>query len=373
MGTAIESLEVTLEHDIDEQYQYQPCEILRGYVSVATIRKTFITKIYISITGQGVVAWEDPQFGSFNASEEYINVKHTVEDRGLSDPLVLDKGSHRFSFEYQLPDNLPSSFIGKFGSVTYVLKAIVNGEKGETNITSEPFLVIRKAELPEKSRSSESRSQEQRFWSLCSTGKIKFDVTIDKTGACPGEDVFIQSEVANKSPLRVTAVQASIIMNTLYHAKKKLIPFRQIVNKRRDEQEMTNGDGRKWQNVRLTIPPYIPESKLEYCDIIEISYSFQFRVEISGGKELRAEIPLLIGSVPKGLEIPVKMNPLHNKQWGSPGQVVEEHNHYNDFQTEATEWSRGIVPELEPFDSTKINPLFDTKDLPEEIIETTKL
>jgi hypothetical protein len=52
---------------------------------------------------------------------------------------------------------------------------------------------------------------------------------------------------------------------------------------------------------------------------------------------------------------------------------VEEHNHYDDFQTEANEWSRGMVPELEPFDSTKINPLFDTKDLPEEIIETTKL
>lgn len=225
MGTAIETLEVALEHDIDEQYQYQPGEILRGHVNVTTIRQTFLSKIYISITGQGVVAWEDPQFGSFNASEEYINAKHIVEDRGLHEPLSLPKGAHKFPFEYQLPDNLPSSFIGKFGSVTYVLKAIVNGEKGETNITSEPFLVIRKAALPENSRSSSSRSIEQRYWKLCSTGKIKFDVTIDKTGACPGEDLYIQSEVANKSPLRVTAVQASIIMNTLYHAKKKTYSF----------------------------------------------------------------------------------------------------------------------------------------------------
>lgn len=379
MGTAIESLEVDLEHDIDEQYQYQPGEILRGYISVTTSRQTFITKIYISITGQGAVAWEDPQFGSFNANEEYINAKHSVEDRGLNDPLLLAKGEHKFPFEYQLPDNLPSSFIGKFGSVTYVLKVIVNGEKSETNITSEPFLVIRKAEIPDTSRKSESRSMEQRFWGLCSTGKIKFDITIDKVGVCPGEDIYIQAEVANTSPLYITAVQASIVMNTLYHARKKLIPFRQVVNKRRDEQEMTQGDGRKWHNVRLTVPPYIPESNLDYCDIIEISYSFQFRVEISGGKELRAEIPLLIGSKPKGLEIPTTHNPLLNKNWGSPGDdIVNNGNnqHEVDYSHEANEWHRGIVPELRPFDTTMKNPLFENTgkaDLPEEIIESSRL
>lgn len=373
MGTAIQQLDVTLEHDIDEQYQYQPGEILRGNVTVTTSRQTFITRIYISVTGQGAVAWEDPQYGSFSANEEYINAIHNVEDRRSKDSLILVKGQHKFPFEYQLPNNLPSSFIGKFGSVTYVLKAIVNGEKNETNITSEPFLVIREAAVPEKRRAAESRKIEKRYWNLCSSGKLEINVIIDKTGACPGEDVFIQAEIANKSPVYVTAVQASIIMNTLYHAKKKLIPFRQVVNKRRDEEEMSKGQGRKWHNVRLTIPPYIPETNLEHCDIIEISYSFQFRVELSGSKELKVEIPLVIGSVPKGLEVPEKVNSRVNKQWESP----DASNGYPpldiDYGHEANEWHHGIVPELRPFDTEMKNPLFDKDELPEEIIESSKL
>lgn len=374
MGTAIEQLDVTLEHDIDEQYQYQPGEILRGHVTVTTSRQTFITRIYISITGQGVVAWEDNQYGSFSANEEYINAIHSVEDRRSKDPLVLVKGEHKFPFEYQLPGNLPSSFIGKFGSVTYVLKAIVNGEKNETNITSEPFLVIRSASIPENCREAQTRRMEKRFWNLCSSGKLEMAITIDKTGACPGEDVFIQAEIANKSPIYVTAVQASIIMNTLYHAKKKLIPFRQIVNKRRDEEEMGKGQGRKWHNVRLTIPPYIPETKLEYCDIIEISYTFQFRMELSGGKELKVEIPLIIGSVPKGLEVPDKANPRVNKQWGSPGDSNGHHPPLDiDYGHEANEWHHGIVPELRPFDTEMKNPIFDKDEYPEEIIESSRL
>ena len=47
-------------------------------------------------------------------------------DAGVEDSLVLDSGVHQFSFQYQLPTNLPSTFSGVYGSVTYVAKVTLS-------------------------------------------------------------------------------------------------------------------------------------------------------------------------------------------------------------------------------------------------------
>lgn len=47
---------------------------------------------------------------------------------------------------------------------------------------------------------------------------------------------------------------------------------------------------------RLTIPPYIPESRLDGCDIIDISYALQFKVEVSKNKNLTISVPLVVGT-----------------------------------------------------------------------------
>lgn len=44
---------------------------------------------------------------------------------------------------------------------------------------------------------------------------------------------------------------------------------------------MERGEGRRWNDVRLTVPPYIPESALEGCDIIDLHYSLVFQVELN--------------------------------------------------------------------------------------------
>ncbi|XP_048775151.1 arrestin domain-containing protein 2-like [Ostrea edulis] len=385
MGTAVDNLCIILEHDIDEQYQYQPGEIVRGRVDVTLTRPFTIRTISIGVNGQGVVAWEDHELGSFQADEEYINASNQI-NHGTNH---YDKGCHQFPFDYLLPNNLPSSFIGKYGSVTYVLKAAIHGDKpGETSITSEPFLVLRHSILPEQSTKSVGISKETRLWSTCATGKLKLSVEVNKAGVFPGEDMFIRAEIANKTPMRVTAVQASLIMDSVYHARQRKIQYHQIVNKRRDEYELMSGDGRRWQNVRLTVPPYIPESTLEHCDIIEISYKFQFRVELSGGKEVKVELPIRIGTHHMGLEIPENAkvdSGRYNNEWSTRHFPGADKEMGNGFERETAAWEGG-VPELRPVDSTMINPLFQKQvpghferpkkiseeDMP-EIIENTKL
>ena len=385
MGSAVDNLSIYLEHDIDEQYQYQPGEIVRGHLDVTLTRPLTIRTISISVYGQGAVACEDRELGSLHAHEEYINASKQISHGSEH----YNKGQHRFPFDYLLPNNLPSSFIGKYGSVTYVLKAVIHGERpGETSITSEPFLVLRRTMLPEQCNKTVGTSAQKRVWAMCDSGKLKVSVELNKVGFCPGEDIFISAQIGNKTPLKVTAVQASLVMDSVYHAKQQKIPFHQIVNKRRDMYELESGEGRRWQNVRLTVPPYIPESGLENCDIIGISYKFQFRVELLGGKEVRMELPVLVGTHHMGLDIPENAkldNGRYNNEWSTrhfPGRTDEIGN---GFEREPEKWEGG-VPELRPVDSTMINPLFQrqtsthherpkkisTEEMP-EIMENTKL
>ena len=48
--------------------------------------------------------------------------------------------------------------------------------------------------------------------------------------------------------------------------------------------------------MRLTIPPYIPESRLDGCDIIDIKYDLEFRVEISSKSQIVIIIPMTVGT-----------------------------------------------------------------------------
>ena len=73
-----------------------------------------------------------------------------------------------------------------------------------------------------------------------------------------------------------------------------------MIQKKREDWELGEGEGRMWKDVRLLIPQYIPESRLDGCDIIDIHYELAFTVEIKSGnrysEELSVNIPLTIGT-----------------------------------------------------------------------------
>lgn len=64
--------------------------------------------------------------------------------------------------EYRLPETLPSSFIGKFGSITFVVKATLKEDKKfglSTMITSEPFLVLRRLDISQQHKLQMAREE----------------------------------------------------------------------------------------------------------------------------------------------------------------------------------------------------------------------
>lgn len=167
-----------------------------------------------------------------------------------------------------------------------------------------------------------------------------------------------------------------------------------MVSKKRDEFDVEHNEGRRWNYVRLTLPPYIPETRLEFCDIIEIEYLFQFRVEISGGAELKMESPILIGShlhgqgVQRQGDFNPQSGPGINKHWTTRGQGLGAEDAGREQADLGEPHSQfGVtsgVPELRGEKVVINNPLFrhgsfmtrpskDVKELPEEQMENTRL
>ena len=271
----------------------------------------------------------------------------------------------------------------------------------DTAISSEPFLVLRRQHIPVLAQQPLSMTASRRMLCSCSFGKLDIRVTLDRGGGVPGEDVFLQAELKNQSGHTVTAMQASLIMTTVFRAQSRSTEFRQVVSKKRDEMDVSRGEGRRWTHVRLLLPPYVPESKLEFCDIIELDYVFQFRVEMTGGSEVRLEAPFWVGAQPQGLEVPnnEQAGRRIHKGWtvrgsqallfpdGGPGDGENgagdsggQQPHVEHDYDEG--WGITLVPELRNASEVVTNPLYQhqqnhvtkgARDIPEELLENTKL
>ena len=284
----------------------------------------------------------------------------------------------------------------------FLQATVVGANSRDTAISSEPFLVLRRQHIPAIAQQPLVMTASKRTPCTCSFGKLDIRVTLDRAGGVPGEDVFLQAEIKNQSGRTVTAMQATLIMTTVFRAQSNSTEFRQVVSKKRDEVDVVKGEGRRWTHVRLPLPPYVPESKLEFCDIIELDYVFQFRIELSGGTEVRLEAPFWVGSQPLGLEVPENehMGQKINRQWtvrgsqaliilpdgelgdggdgsgGSGGKAPHEQDDYD------AGWGVNMVPELRNDSEVVSNPLYReaqrsstraARVIPPELLENTKL
>ncbi|XP_067941272.1 arrestin domain-containing protein 4-like isoform X2 [Watersipora subatra] len=308
----VESFEIVLEHDIDEQYQYVPGEMMKGVLVVTCNEEIVVRELLVTLQGEGNVIWEQgakrgSKASKFRSKEIYLdNTDNLAQSSTSSSGLELSAGVNEYPFYYQLAENLPSSFIGKYGSVTYLIKAQLRPDRkygADAMITNEPFLVLRRYDLslePLKLRVyEESKSQSIGNPCLCG-GQVTAFLKLNRTGFVPGEDLRLNADVANGSSYDVTSLQAALIMTSTFHATKSQVTADQTIGKHVDSYVIERGEGRRWNDVRLTIPPYIPESSLEGCDIIDLRYTLVFQVELDYNPKhkdnLRLVIPITIGT-----------------------------------------------------------------------------
>ncbi|KAK0064254.1 arrestin domain-containing protein 1 [Biomphalaria pfeifferi] len=286
----------------DEQVRHNrqyflPGEEMKGLVSLHLRTGVRTRGLTIHFLGMATVSWESPKKRKvYQASEIYMESAKPLLDIGYDSYVDLPSGLHQFGFRYQLPTNLPSTFNGVYGQVTYIAKVKLECEdERDTTITSEPFMVLRRPELSPEIY-DEKTIKKSKFFVGLTTGKVKVECTIDKSAAIPGDNIAINAEVCNWTGKEISLIQASMILESHYFAEGHEIVFRQYLSKRDDVYDVNTFRGRRWRNVLLPVPPYLPDSSLEHCKIMTLRYVFQFKVRIEGKEDIALETPLYVGT-----------------------------------------------------------------------------
>ncbi|KAL8566160.1 hypothetical protein ACOMHN_041315 [Nucella lapillus] len=288
----------------DKQF-YVPGDMLRGTIHLRLRRSLRVQNMTLLILGGAAVSWEEVgKRKMYTAREEYLQGSKLLLDSGAEESIELSRGTHQFMFQYQLPSHLPSTFSGIYGSVTYVAKVVLSPEDDHsTTLTSEPFMVLRRPVLPQHTFGDVEMKSSKMFFGMLTAGQIKVLCRLSRSAAIPGEIIYVNAEVKNWSPRAITLIQGAIIMESTYHAqnsKNKKIIFRQILNKRIDVFDVHNLRGRRWRNIQMAVPPYLPDSGLEGCAIIDVKYLFEFRAQIEDRDDVLVQFPLYVGGHPEG-------------------------------------------------------------------------
>lgn len=251
MLDTIKKFEIHLDHDIDEQYQYEPGESLTGKIVLQLGEDVSVKAIKVQIRGEAMVSLDDGKTNDpITASEIYVDETVSVLEEASS--TSLQKGAHSFPFEYSLPTSLPSSFIGKHGNITYVVKGTLKqGYENQvgigSTITSEPFLVRRRQDLrahPELFRPSSARLMKSSKCSFlfCTNRQLEAEFTVAKTGLLPSDDIIINAHICNNYPQSIISTQAILILNSTFHARNQMRQHTLEINKKVDNLPVSQLD-----------------------------------------------------------------------------------------------------------------------------------
>ncbi|KAL1259918.1 hypothetical protein QQF64_010495 [Cirrhinus molitorella] len=229
--------------------------------------------------------------------EVVLHLDHQPTDADGS--ITLRPGNrYEFMFGFELPQAgcLVSSYVGKFGSVQYYVKAIA--EKA-----SHPYAECKRyfeVEEPIDINTQElmapvtGTKQKKVTCMFIPDGSVSVAARIGRKGYCEGEDICIDAQFEN-SCSRIVIPKAAIIAKHIYRANGRIKQFHEKLTSVRGDH-IISGMCDVWQGRVLRVPKLKPT--ILGCDIIHVDYCLRIYMHIPGSEKLILDLPLLIGTIP---------------------------------------------------------------------------
>ena len=232
----------------------------------------------------------------YQANELYVDERQ--EMLIAADDHILQPGEHRFPLSFQLPRGLPTSFRGKYGGVSYVVRASFVDQTSRSShclaavsyVVCEPFIVRRVSSAPSSSQSKPvtirlSRRLRAAAPFICASGVLRVDFTVtDGTVYRLGDDIHVTVRVANHSPRVLVDVVVSVVQLCEFRAQTARRRCVALVSRRCDADGRLTpagyADTGRCTQFRLNVPTDLPESPLDCCDIIDVGYELRFAIEV---------------------------------------------------------------------------------------------
>ncbi|XP_004709913.1 arrestin domain-containing protein 4 [Echinops telfairi] len=289
--------------DEERKGYYSSGETVAGHVQLEAAEPVTLRALRLEARGRATTAWG--LAGSVlapapaAASEvEYLNLRlRLLQPRAGEGAILLPPGKHEFPFSFQLPtEPLVTSFTGKYGSIQYCVKAVLERPKVPDQSVERELQVVSHVDINTPALLTPVLKTQEKMvgcW-IFTSGPVSLSAKIERKGYCNGEAIPIYAEIENYSSDLVVP-KAALFQTQTYLGSGKTKTVRHMVIKIRGNF-ITPGFTDTWNGMILEIPPVTP-SILDCC-IIRVDYSLAVYVGIPGTKNLMLELPLVIGTVP---------------------------------------------------------------------------
>ncbi|KAL8565299.1 hypothetical protein ACOMHN_001197 [Nucella lapillus] len=145
--------------------------------------------------------------------------------------------------------------------------------------------------------SVQSRKDKRLCCLCCRSGPITAVLALSQRGFVPGETIHINAEIANTSRRKMAGSSVELLMTVLYHTPTKSRAMTQQVMKVK-RGPIPAGVSDVWEEEKMVIPP-LPPSGLNGCNIIDVKYTLELRVDPVGPAfELNVPLEVILGTVP---------------------------------------------------------------------------
>ncbi|XP_057196211.1 thioredoxin interacting protein b [Triplophysa rosa] len=229
--------------------------------------------------------------------EEVLRLDHQQTDTDGS--VTLRPGNrYEFMFGFELPQAgcLVSSYDGKFGSVQYYVKAVIE-KSGQPYAECKQYFEV---EEPIDVNTQElmlpvTGAKEKKVTCMfIPDGSVSLAGRIDRKGYCEGEDICINAKFENTCS-RIVIPKAAIMAKHIYLANGRTKVFYEKLTSVRGDH-IISGMCDIWQGRVLRVPKLKPT--VLGCDIIHVDYTLRIYAHIPGSEKLILELPLVIGTIP---------------------------------------------------------------------------
>ncbi|XP_067638724.1 arrestin domain-containing protein 1 isoform X2 [Eurosta solidaginis] len=284
------------------------CE-LSGVVDLSVDSTKRIKAIHITVSGYAKIRWikkgypRDSERAMCRAYRSYLSSRsYVVGSCASSSCMEWLAGEYSYTFHVILPENLPTSFDGKYGQIHYEIITTIDRPARYPKVFKLPFTVIQPFDLNLDTiyRLPLEILDRKRFWSFCCpTGPLIVKFSTPYCGYAPGQRINFVLYINNESSIDITDCEVKLKQKVSYESHdpqheyrydKHLIARKQFGNVLRWSRKVYRG--------YLSLPS-IPPSSVKVSCPINIMYLIKIIIKPTDFHwKMKLKIPLTIGSIP---------------------------------------------------------------------------
>lgn len=233
-----------------------------------------------------------------HGKELYLNSVNYLFGSENEETKIFASGVHTFSFECQLPSEIPYSIEAKYASIRYKVVANLKFPNDKDYQFKKTFTVARYDDLgllPFLELPYEAETINSFCSFLCIPSSIIMKVSLPRTGFTLGETIPVTIEIINESSQSVSHTAVSLKKRERFAGTLgDILDTKSTILKVRSSS--VNGRKQNFSNVNIDVPQNLLTSNQMYCRIYQIIYELKIAVVLKGiNKGPFVRIPIIIG------------------------------------------------------------------------------